>query len=165
MLDALALVLFVVWLGASLLVNVPRLTPLIRGLDVLALVPEWKFFAPNPGRADYHLLFRDQFPDGTLTDWTEIALITPRSWWMIAWNPEKRGKKALFDVVSELAAYARDADLQIELSIPYLTILNFVSLLARSAAPSYTQFVIMYAESGSGATEPHLLFLSGMHAL
>ena len=162
---ASAVGLFCGWLAISIFVYVPSLTKRIRRWDSFGLVPQWNFFAPNPARHDFHLLFRDQLQDGTMTEWTEVASIAQRPNWGIVWNPRKRRNKALFDAVTDLAMHVKDSLPAIELSIPYLTLLNYVSGLPRFAGARFTQFLIMRSGSSDQGQKPELFYLSKLHAL
>jgi hypothetical protein len=156
---------FGVWFLLCLLVLVPRLRPYIRAWDIFSLVPEWKFFAPNPAQGDYILLYRDQLANGSITQWTEVSLAQKRRWWNVVWNPGKRANKALFDAVVEVSS---EASLYPEIlagSIAYLTLLNYVSNLGRFARPAFTQFMILHSFSSTVKREPRLIFSSSLHSL
>jgi hypothetical protein len=156
---------FVLWFLLSVLVLVPGLRPYIRGRDIFSFVPEWKFFAPNPAQGDYLLLYRDELADGTVTPWTEVRLAQARRWWNVIWNPGKRANKALFDAVVEAS---QEAVLRPEIlvtSIPYLTLLNYISSLGRICRPAFTQFMILHSFSDCMEREPRLVFSSDLHSL
>jgi hypothetical protein len=165
MVESVAVGLFALWLLLSAAVLFPKLSPIIRRADWLCLVPEWKFFAPNPGRHDFHLLYRDQFRDGTLTEWTEVSPTGKRRWWHFLWNPAKRGNKALFDTVSQLFDHVRAGDKTLEVSIPYLTLLNYVSSLPRTTSPVFTQFLLMCSQGNLPDKDPELCYFSARHSL
>jgi hypothetical protein len=158
-------VLFACWLVLCLVVYVPSVSTTIRRLDQMALIPEWRFFAPNPGRHDFHLLYRDKFADGTLTAWTEVAPITRRRATSLLLNPDRRRNKALFDCTQEFAKHVEARDRALELSIPYLTLLNYVSCLPRSPSPNWTQFLLMWSAGDASDKDPEVLFISGLHEL
>lgn len=160
--DIIIIAVFSSWLGLAVLVYIPALQPWVRGFDVLGMIPEWRFFAPNPGREDCYLLYRDKLEDGSVTDWTELAPTVRRQYWHAFWNPRKRGNKALFDVVRSLMRQIHNQAPGIEVSIPYLTLLNHVSLQPRSDSSAFTQFLLMRS---AGDMEPELAFMSGLHAL
>lgn len=64
----------------------------------LFFAPNWNFFAPYPGKWDYHLLYRDKRGDGSLTEWRETNELTEtphRFKW--GWNPQMFRMKALVD--------------------------------------------------------------------
>lgn len=62
-------------------------------------VPNWRFFGPNPGISDSHLLVRVFDIDGTVSEWSELPLAHHRPPWALLWNPGSRGPKALFDLI------------------------------------------------------------------
>jgi len=94
----------------------------LKSIFLARFIPKWNFFAPMPGVHDYHLLHRDQFLDGSVGVWQEVsALSRPRSWKAAIWNPDKRAKKALYDLTMTLALAKPSADTDpnwIKLSIP-----------------------------------------------
>jgi len=111
-----------------------RLSKFIRNkLDILSFVPLWTFFAPNPGKRDYHLIYRDKYDEGILSEWKEIEISEERYWWSFFWNPQKRDKKILSDIIQNLITlvpeYKRvgaDNNL-IACSLPYIIVLSAVS--------------------------------------
>jgi hypothetical protein len=153
------------WILLSVLVYVPKLQTFIRRWDWFALIPEWRFFAPNPGQHDYHLLYRDKLRDGSITDWTELTPTKERPWWGFVWNPGKRGNKALFDAVATLAKHMTAGDQSMELSIPFLTLLNYVASVPRPSASEYTQLLVLASHGSPSRKDPELFFLSGYHSL
>ncbi|NUT45826.1 MAG: hypothetical protein HOV94_00705 [Saccharothrix sp.] len=58
--------------------------------------PNWRFFGPNPGVRDTHLLYRDEV-DGRPTEWVEIPVVEDRTWYGLVWNARNRAPKVLFD--------------------------------------------------------------------
>jgi len=157
--------MFVFWFLLSLLVLVPKFRPAVRQRFLSFLVPEWKFFAPNPAQGEYHLLFRDQLEDGSVTPWTEVTFPRNRRWWNVAWNPDKRANKALFDAIVGLASEVISSSEGLVASIPYLTLLSYVSGLSRFSTPTYTQFMVLHDFSSFMHREPALVFSSELHSL
>src|SRR5262245_58660337 len=127
------------WLTASALGQVP--IPLLQGLrrwDQFGLVPDWRFFAPQPATGDFHLLYRDQTEEGHVTDWVEISIGIPRRWWNVVWNPGRRQRKAMFDLATELAREVQQSSTAaLQVSVPYLAILCFVSARSRPLASTH----------------------------
>lgn len=156
-----------IWLALSAVCQIPcRFTRRLRARDLAGLIPHWPFFAPVPGTCDYYLLYRDELADGSVADWREIALCDDRRPWHIVWNPWKRPKKALFDLATSImgeAAANRTDD--IPLSVPYLTILTYVSSLRRSYSTRATQFVLMIRDETRAAAIPTPVFVSARHPL
>jgi len=154
---------FAAWAAASILVLFPKWTPHLRQRDFFGLVPEWKFFAPIPGRGDFHLLYRDFYPDGC-TDWTEIEVGGRRRWWNFVWHPNRRDRKAAFDAAREMHQFMRpENEDQLPLSVSYLNLLCYVCGQARTLAPLQTQFLLLYSEAAFADGEPQITLLSSSH--
>ena len=147
--DVLVALFFAAWASVSLVALLPKAAAFLRQHDFFGLVPEWKFFAPIPGRGDFHLLFRDFFPQGT-TDWTELDIGGPRRWWNFLWHPHRREKKAAFDAARELARFTTPEYIdEIQFSVPYLCFLCYVCGLDRTLEPAQTQFLLLPTKKAS----------------
>jgi hypothetical protein len=166
-LDLLLCGLLAAWFGVSAVAQLPGVwARRIRAWDSFGVIPHWSFFAPTPGRTDPHLLYRDRLADGALTSWTEIPLIEPRRWQHVVWNPLRRDKKALFDVVQLLnLQFQQTAPEAIVLTIPYLLLLNHVSGLPRPAVCVGTQFMLVESHGFGSAERPERRMLSSWHSL
>jgi len=157
--------IFALWALASVLVLVPRFSPWIRAYDLFGWVPEWKFFAPIPGRGDFHLLYRDTYPEG-MSEWTELLLGGPRRPWNCLWHPGRRERKAAFDASREISRHlSPDLIDTIHVTIPYLAMLNHVSELPRMLPAVRTQFTLMYSESMVEQGVPSVSVVSHLHEL
>ena len=113
------------------------------------------------------MLYRDQLQDGTMTDWTEVSLCDMRRWWHMVWNPGRREKKALFDLTVALLNEAINApalDL-IQVSVPYITLLSFVSSLPRLESVTATQFLLIISYGSTSNKDPYPMFTSAIHPL
>jgi hypothetical protein len=67
-------------------------------------VPGWRFFAPNPGVQNVHLLVREVAPEGAQpTPWRDVTPEVPHGCVQVLWNPASRGPKALFDAMQQLS--------------------------------------------------------------
>lgn len=137
----------------------------LRALDLFGLIPFWNFFAPRPGTWDFHLLYRDQLTDGSITPWREILLTAERRWWHALWHPHRRLKKALFDAGIGLWAYPKVEGRDLRISVPYLELLTYVSGLPRLYAATKTQFLVMASSLAHPDIEPVELVRSDMHPL
>ena len=164
MAEKLAITVWAVWLLLSIVVHLPPLTPLIRRWDYLSLVPEWKFFS-RPPQHDYHLLYRDVALDGCVSGWKEVSVAEPRAWWNFLWNPGRRARKAFFDAITEAARYCHAQCSGVEASVPYLTLLNYISSLPREFPAEFTQFAVLMSPTTGPLQEPRLLFSSAAHRL
>jgi hypothetical protein len=152
-----------------------RRIELLRRWDCFSLIPIWTFFAPNPGHTDYHLIYRDRSADGKLGVWTEIPLIARRRWFTALWNPQKRGKKIVSDVLNsfgvffehhENARLPRDEALQlVMLTTPYLIVLNLVSAVPRTLGVQARQFAVVERFGFVSNQPPEPVFVSPFHRL
>ena len=158
---------FGAWFCASLAVYIPGLKEAIRWLDQMYLIPEWRFFAPNPGRHDFYLLYRDWTVEGEARPWVQLLQEPSRHLSQAVWNPSKREHKAVLDIVSALGAHLAAEPETISLSIPYLSIVNYISeSLIHSEDVKSTQFMVMQsAGSVERAPDPSLVFVSQLHDL
>ncbi|MEQ1949590.1 MAG: hypothetical protein ABL995_20530 [Bryobacteraceae bacterium] len=140
----------------------------IRQWDVLDVLPMWWFFAPVPGRHDFHLLVRDRHSSASFTMWRELDVVPPRKWWGFLWNPERRQRKAFFDLASELTQISTMglSNQHVEITEAYLTFLNIVCSLPRVHPANETQFLLMVSSfSGVEKPGPEKAIVSSIHAL
>jgi len=140
-------------------------------LDLFNLIPLWTFFAPHPGKRDYHLLFRDKISDENYTEWQEMDITEERTFWSWLWNPEKRDKKILSDVVQSLVSSIpsyreRTGNLNLLMfSTPYIIVLHAVSNYKRRTADCYRQFMLAESSGYQKETTPSLILLSVFHPI
>lgn len=91
------------WLVATILSQHtdPSLDRVRRLDDKLGntVIPNWRFFAPNPAVEDVRVLYRFANKDKSEhTSWMECETISPRKWSQVFWFPRRRFEKAVFDV-------------------------------------------------------------------
>jgi hypothetical protein len=165
--DIALLLIFGGWAVASAAFQFDR--PFIRRWsyrDCFGLLPLWTFFAPSPGQSDYHLVIRDQHADGSLSPLRELPLTESRKFYSWIWNPEKRTKKVLSDVVQMLVEVSGDPECTpnvILVSTPYTLILNAVMQEPRSEGVTRRQFVIAQTRGFFREGDPQVLLKSGFH--
>jgi hypothetical protein len=187
-LDTLVSILVVgilgVWTAATVLKPFQRGGKFLQSnLGPLAmLVPKYNFFAPNPGVHDYRLLYRDRRVDDSLTSWQrvrDIDRVPDRFGWV--WNPHYNYTKVLADVTESLKKSfsgsgddaSSDAQAQgmltavdnesVEITVMYLTLLEYVSARDHSELAEATQFVVMRSSRQTETPEP--VFLSEFHSI
>jgi len=134
--------------------------------DVFSLLPLWTFFAPRPGQSDYHLLYRDRLADGSTAGWQEVEMVEERQPYSWLWNPEKRSKKVLTDVVQlliDLAAHSQHDRVALILSTPYVLVLNVVMSLPRHAQATHRQFVIAQTFGYVRRGDPEVVIKADFH--
>ncbi|MFN0051095.1 MAG: hypothetical protein ACKV0T_02830 [Planctomycetales bacterium] len=161
--DAVAIALLVAFFLMTVLCQMDSLwASHVRSWDLVGLIPGWSFFAPNPGRVDFHLLFRDELPGGAVTNWQEIPLAEHRRWHDFLWNPQRRLKKVLFDSFGTLSRdLLRGSNLQ--LSVPYLVLLSYVAQYPRLYPCVRTQFALMVSSPADPDAEPVEILMSERH--
>ncbi|SDK49484.1 hypothetical protein SAMN04487820_108249 [Actinopolyspora mzabensis] len=158
------------WFVGTILCQDPfRREDRIRRLDQFNLLfPDWRFFAPNPGIHDYHLLYRDTLPSGEVTSWSEIGHIEERKPHHIVWHPHRRLEKTLFDIVAEILRFSGESEAKrdMALTVPYLTLLNYITHRYPHAPNARsTQFLVAASGGYELSEEPTMLFLSESHRL
>ena len=147
------------WAAISVLSQHPyRLFDAVsRGCGLGPLVPDWRFFAPEPARHDNHLLVRVRDRDGVVSPWRVVHEFKRRSGWQLLWFPTHRHEKAVFDVCSGLQQKMMESGEDITTSQPYALLRGFVAHAVRSRfpgdlAPQGFQFVLLRA-AGHDVTE------------
>lgn len=134
--------------------------------DQCGFIPRWSFFAPTPGIHNFYLLYRVRFSDGTVGKWTSLlGLDEFRSQSTAVWNPNRRTKKAIFDLVGMLIrerATDEEARVKIQLSMPYLLIINYLSHLAKRSGVDSVQFLVMESYQDGSA---YPVFVSALHSM
>jgi hypothetical protein len=130
------------WLLLTIVRQVPRASAALARRDPLGVLPIWTFFAPRPGDADHHVVFRDFLPDGEATEWTPLRL--PRSGrWRALWKPSKRVEKLVTDCAPSVVHEAVDLGDAHRLGIPYLLIAGLVESAPHDFRAAATQFAIV----------------------
>jgi hypothetical protein len=136
------------------------------------VIPKWTFFAPSPGSVDYRIVFQDyRTEDEPVGSVREIPLHVRRSVIHAIWNPDKRRRKAFFDIaqqmqqMQEMQQYPlRSAGLGVQMTTPYLAILNVVmEATASSIDAKYRRFLIVYTSGFDGDVIPRPVFASNFH--
>jgi hypothetical protein len=137
---------------------------IVARYDRFVLLPFWAFFAPNPGFAGVHLVYRDRTPTG-LSAWSEILLPSTTRWrWL--WNPARFERKALQDYLNGLARNA--AQLQqtraLELTDSYLALLAWVEAQPRIlGGATHRQFALLQTVGHGTGRLVRPVFLSREH--
>lgn len=133
---------------ASVLNQLPlqRWSALVGRYDRWTFLPFWAFFAPNPGYAGTHLVFRDRTAAGW-TAWAELEVPDAgRYRWL--WNPGRFERKALQDLFNGLARSAKEMEhpAALEVTLCYLGLLAWVQAQPKVNSASDTrQFALLQA--------------------
>ena len=166
MIDLILITLFGVWLILSALNQFYHgkwIAPLKRR-DKLGLIPIWTFFAPNPGRSDHHLLYRDETEDG-VGCWKEIDL-RRGSIVRAFWHPARRVNKAVNDAIHSLMRprpELKDSRRGRMIEVPYITLLSYVSRQPRGFNALRRRFLIARTEGVESHDRPKIIFISEAH--
>ncbi len=163
--------IFIIWFIATIIVQFrnSKLEQIIKPHDQLALLPLWTFFAPNPGVNDYHLLYREDYEDGSRSAWQEIEINEKRSFSTCFWNPSKRGKKVISDVIQTiipLITRYKDNPRALMFSLPYVLILNTIMKEKFVLTESKRRQFVLTATSGYEESEdPKIVLVSEFHPI
>lgn len=171
-LSVLVVLVALAWLAVTMLNHVQRTRRLVRAItryDICAAIPVWTFFAPNPGRTDVYLLYRDRDAAGGITAWRNIPFERRRAWWSI-WNPTRRIGKAVVDVAPELTVGVdyeprAPAGKRKVVEFPYLLLLNYATRQPADFRAETRQFAVARTEGHGTELEPEVVFLSAFHRL
>jgi hypothetical protein len=92
------------WFAASVFSQHPvRVFDRIRHHDPTGILfPDWRFFAPEPARHDFVLLYRTLEQDGEQSPWHGVEDATRRSWKHAVWFPRRRIEKGLYDLCDQI---------------------------------------------------------------
>lgn len=175
--DGAVALFFALWLGLCVAsqFSTDRINALKR-FDVLQILPIWTFFAPNPGRSDYHVIGRDRLHDGTLTPWRDVLPIPRQDAMSPFWNPRKRRTKVVVDAVATLVDMVGRAKREdrptatlertLLISGPYLVLVNIVAHSAdhHGDAASF-QFAVIERQGFGREGSPVPLVMSPFHGL
>ncbi|MYT77496.1 hypothetical protein YW3DRAFT_06484 [Streptomyces sp. MnatMP-M77] len=159
--------IFAAWLLLSLVSQHPhQVFDRFRRYDKVGLlIPNWRFFAPQPARHDYHLLFRTIAADGTESDWQAATQIHRRDWAQVVWFPGRRQEKAIFDICSELVQLVGSKSAKVVEAPGYRLLRNFVNRLldadpAANGGISGFQFLVVRYSGHDHSEEPQYSFVS-----
>ena len=158
---------FATWLILTVQVQFDcRMTRIIRSFDLLHLLPRWTFFAPNPGTSDYHLVFRVMDAAGTVSPFEEIYLQNRNHALEAIWNPRKRVHKCMVDLamdLSRLTSLPEINDNNVQLTLSYVGLLNFLRGAARPPGTKLVQYALLKSEGFSDKEMPQVIIVSAFH--
>jgi hypothetical protein len=148
---------FSAWFVLTVLCQFPGvLSTTIRRFDYLQLIPKWTFFAPNPATTDFRLLVRYFDEHDQPSEFTEIVLYEEQLFRPL-WNPARRNAKVIIDSVHVLADLHNHDFTDLERTLPYVLIRNFVRELPRPPGIAAIQFAVVGVEQSRSETVRLLL--------
>ncbi|MFE2945151.1 hypothetical protein ACFXKG_39910 [Streptomyces sp. NPDC059255] len=137
-----------------------------RARDLFSLIPNWKFFAPNPAVHDFHYVYRTLEPGGGTSDWREIELIEPRRMSQAFWFATRRSEKAVFDICTAILQMAvKGGPGDVQNSSSYEVLVQFIrkTILdtpGTGAGVQGFQFAVVRAAGHDETEDPETLFVS-----
>lgn len=137
----------------------------IQVRDHFSVLPNWKFFAPNPATHDYHYLYRTLDVEGNTSRWRDIELIADRKMHQAIWFASRRSEKAVFDVCSEILQRMDKGFDAIKSTASYRLLVEFIRREIRESSSDVSsikgfQFSMVRASGHDHEEEPEILFVS-----
>jgi hypothetical protein len=129
----------------------PYWEQLVARFDWTMLLPYRGFFAPDPGHAGNHLVYRDRTAH-SCGPWRELRLPDPRPRWQWLWNPGRFERKALLDLLNGFAktqATFKEAG-ALQLSAAYLAMLTWVMSQPRPDQQARSRQFAVITTTGHG---------------
>lgn len=66
------------------------------------LLPNWRFFAPNPAVHDFRVAHRVMFEDESVSAWIDTRVIPERRWYNAFYFPTRRRDKGITDIAGTM---------------------------------------------------------------
>lgn len=158
---------FAAWFGVTVLSQHPaKVFDRLRDFDPLeALIPNWRFFAPEPIQQDFHIFHRVVVMGEPETPWKLTSEIADRSWSHFVWFPAHRVEKGLIDICSHLHMQVSRNDKNLTDAYPYLTLRDYVRKVVLEEAadgptPDGFQFLVARACGFDEEQDPDYLLVS-----
>lgn len=160
--------LFGSWLVVTVLSQHPHRTfDRLRTYDKIGLlIPNWRFFAPEPAQHDYHLLYRTLSTTGQESPWKSASQINARTWGQVVWFPGRRQEKAVFDICNEIVGLVGKKDVKIVDTAGYGLLRDFVIRQIRendderNQALEGFQFLVVQYSGHDDSEDPKYAFIS-----
>jgi hypothetical protein len=134
--------------------------------DIFALLPQWSFFAPNPGTHDIHLVFRD-WCGSAHHPWVAIQPQQAKPWRSI-WHPERFERKIVDDLANSLKECShstRDSPETLILSSAYLILLHWTMAQPReNLQATHRQFALIRSCGFSPSRKIAVELVSDVHS-
>ena len=158
----LIFLLYLVWGLFSLLTQSnDRLRRKFKAVDPLGLIPNYRFFCPNPIRTDYHIYFRVRHGDAAVTEWEEIIIGKRNPFISFLWNPLKRDRKILYKTVKQMRGSSRKK----EEDPTYLAMLSWIRKKNAQQPQDAIQFRITSRQDLSPKSVEREVHRSEFHAI
>lgn len=158
------------WLVASAASQHPqRIFDRVRRYDVTnTLIPDWRFFAPEPAQHDFVLLRRTLTAEEIETPWVNVVEVRPRAWSHGVWFPARRLDKAIHDLSDQLTRQMGLIGDDGTSGTAYKLLRGLVERHVRAesgATPKGFQFMLARSGGYDGSEEPDYIYLSKFEEL
>jgi hypothetical protein len=143
-----------------------RLFDGLRRFDLTGLVlPNWRFFAPEPAQHDFHVLHRVLTADGEQVGWEETTPITTRRWSQALFFADRRQEKSMFDVANELVTVMAKPNVDVTKTVAFELLRNRVErkvleTYASGPRPRGFQFLLVRHTGHDESEQPDYLLSS-----
>lgn len=135
------------------------------------LIPNWRFFAPNPAVHDFRLAHRILWSDNQESEWMDTRDIPKRKWWNPIWFPSRRIDKGITDLSNGLLEIITTPGINIEETPQYAMLcslsrrsieemLNDNFSGKNSETPTGFQFALGRDPGRDTEEKPALIFIS-----
>jgi hypothetical protein len=159
--DITILVVFSAWAVLSVLSQQARPGKnKLKALDLLDILPNYKFFCPNPITYDYHLYYRTGSLTGLPGEWKEIYISKKTAFLCAIWNPSKKNRKVFTRIINEIIKRKDGKPKKLLRKNTYLLLRNFVEYMARDDNSIKTAFKITYKHDLNNEPMETILYAS-----
>lgn len=128
-------------------------------LDLLGIVPRWKFFIPQTGRFEVAIELRGESREGQLGAWIPVRKYPPRHALTWLWFPDQHRSAILWLSAHRVAMRTGRADVSDTLA--YRTLLSHLRQVAQAHGHAQFQFALVHPE---GDPADRTIFVSQLHA-
>lgn len=133
-------------------------------IDLLGIIPSFRFFAPHPVSQDLIVYARGKLSDEHYSNWFPLHK-SKKGKFSFIWNPVHRERKAIYDLYEELEPF-RETPKIWHVSSPYIILLNRAQDVLRSKNEEYKMVQFCIACYAGYEDQTHeILFLSNEHEL
>jgi hypothetical protein len=133
----------------------------IKARDVFGLLPNYKFFCPNPVRNDYHLYYRQRQGED---QWKEIPIPTRHPVFSMFWNPGKRERKVFTSAIHKINAKFKKRPENAKGPV-YRFFLHYIAQYAGAVDSRSIQFKITTRQDLKEGSEETVIFISNVKTL
>jgi hypothetical protein len=172
--EKVILLFLFVWAIATIFYQFKATADFVGKWNYFSLIPKWTFFAPHPKTTDYQFCYQDlDHASASPSEPVVVEFGRPVPGLRFIWNPNKRNTKAFVDVAGFILTYVATHKrsisanmLVMELYVPYLLLLNYVSCCAPPPRPNCRRRFLVFKMFGYlGSNQPMKIFESNFHAI